>query len=95
LSFCQASYVYRRAAIPLISILEASYVYLQPTIPLIFILEAPLSYLSPDKMATLFAIKSIMVREMHDETNLSCIFKAITQNAFGHRQIFVFMLLCS
>jgi len=48
----------------------------------------------PIIMVVLYVIECVMVREMLNEINISCISKAFTQTAFEPRQLHVFTLLC-
>ncbi|KAJ8436420.1 hypothetical protein Cgig2_013461 [Carnegiea gigantea] len=45
-------------------------------------------------MALLFDIETAMVREVHDESSLSCASKALLQATFGPRQICMIIWLC-
>lgn len=60
----------------------------------IIVLKIHLLALKTNTMTLLFNIEFVLVREVHNESNFTCISKAFDQTAFGPRQIFVFILLC-
>ena len=60
----------------------------------IIVLKVYLLELKTNTMTLLSTIEFVLVKEVHDESHLTCISKAFDQTAFGPRQISTFISLC-